>query len=52
MIYPSFNFNDCFASYSNFLDEMVTNEKTQIIMEQFIEKIEKENKREISLNLK
>jgi len=43
MIYPTFNFNDCFASYSNFLDEMVTNEKTQIIMEQVIEKIEKEN---------
>ena len=43
MIYPTFNFNDCFSSYSNFLDEMVTNEKTQIIIEQVIEKIEKEN---------
>ena len=31
LIYPTFNFNDCFSSYSNFLDEIVTNEKTQII---------------------
>ena len=37
------NFNDCFSSYSNFLDEIVTNEKTQIILEQVIQKIEKEN---------
>ncbi len=43
MIYPTFNFSDCFSSYSNFLDEMVTNEKTQIIIDQVIEKIEKEN---------
>ena len=43
IIYPTYNFNDCFCSYANFLDEMVTNEKTQIIMEQVIEKIEKEN---------
>ena len=43
MIYPTFNFNDCFCSYANFLDEMVINEKTQIIIEQVIEKIEKEN---------
>ena len=44
MIYPTYNFNDCFCSYANFLDEMVVNEKTQIIIEQVIEKIEKENK--------
>ena len=43
MIYPTYNFNDCFCSYANFLDEMVVNEKTQIIIEQVIEKIEKEN---------
>ena len=43
LIYPTFNFNDCFSSYSNFLDEIVTNEKTQIILEQVIQKIEKEN---------
>lgn len=44
LIYPTFNFNDCFSSYSNFLDEIVTNEKTQIILEQVINKIETENK--------
>ena len=44
LIYPTFNFNDCFSSYSNFLDEIVTNEKTQIILEQVINKIESENK--------
>ena len=44
LIYPTFNFNDCFSSYSNFLDEIVTNEKTQIILEQVINKIEAENK--------
>jgi hypothetical protein len=43
MIYPSYNFNDCFCSFSNFLDEMVVNEKTQIIIEQVIDKIKKEN---------
>ena len=43
IIYPSFNFQDCFSSYSNFLDEIVTNEKTQIIMNQVIEKINEEN---------
>ena len=43
MIYPTYNFNDCFCSFSNFLDEMVTNEKTQIIIEQVIDKIKKEN---------
>ena len=43
MIFPTFNFNDCFSSYANFLDELVTNEKTQIILEQVIQKIEKEN---------
>ena len=43
MIYPSYNFNDCFCSFSNFLDEMVVNEKTQIIIEQVINKIKKEN---------
>ena len=43
LIYPTLNFNDCFSSYSNFLDEIVTNEKTQIILEQVIQKIEKEN---------
>lgn len=43
MIYPTLNFNDCFSSYANFLDEIVTNEKTQIILEQVIEKIETEN---------
>ena len=37
----TFNFNDCFSSYANFLDELVTNEKTQIILEQVIQKIEK-----------
>ena len=44
LIYPTFNFKDCFSSYSNFLDEIVTNEKTQIILEQVINKIETENK--------
>ena len=44
LIYPTFNFSDCFSSYSNFLDEIVTNEKTQIILEQVINKIETENK--------
>ena len=43
MIFPTFNFNDCFSSYANFLDELVTNEKTQIIIDQVIKKIEKEN---------
>ena len=43
LIYPTFNFKDCFSSYSNFLDEIVTNEKTQIILEQVINKIETEN---------
>ena len=43
LIHSNFNFNDCFSSYSNFLDEIVTNEKTQIILEQVIQKIEKEN---------
>ena len=43
MIYSTLNFNDCFSSYANFLDEIVTNEKTQIILEQVIEKIETEN---------
>ena len=43
MIYPSFNFKDCFSSYSNFLDEIVTNEKTQIIMDEVIQKINEEN---------
>ena len=44
IIYPSFNFKDCYSSYANFLDEIVTNEKTQIIMDQVIQKIEEENK--------
>ena len=43
MIFPTFNFNDCFTSYANFLDEIVTNEKTQIILEQVLENIQKEN---------
>ena len=43
MIYPCFNFKDCFSSYSNFLDEIVTNEKTQIIMDEVIQKINEEN---------
>lgn len=43
MIFPTFNFKDCFSSYANFLDELVTNEKTQVILEQVIQKIEKEN---------
>ena len=43
MIFPTFNFNDCFTSFANFLDEMVKNEKTQIIIEQVINKIEEEN---------
>ena len=44
IIEPSFNFKDCYSSYANFLDEIVTNEKTQIIMEKVIQKIEEENK--------
>ena len=44
IIYPSFNFQDCYSSYANFLDEIVSNEKTQIIMDQVIQKIEEENK--------
>ena len=43
MVYPTYSFNDCFYSFSNFLDEMVINEKTQIIIEQVIDKIKKEN---------
>ena len=43
VICPNFNFKDCYSSYANFLDEIVTNEKTQAIMKQVIEKIEEEN---------
>ena len=43
VIYPNFNFKDCYSSYASFLDEIVTNEKTQSIMEQVIQKIEEEN---------
>ena len=41
--FPSLNFCDCYSSYANFLDEIVTNEKTQIILEQVINNIKKEN---------
>ena len=43
IIYSNFNFRDCYSSYANFLDEIVTNEKTQVIMEKVIEKIKEEN---------
>ena len=43
VIYPNFNFKDCYSSYASFLDEIVTNEKTQSIMGQVIQKIEEEN---------
>ena len=43
VICPNFNFKDCYSSYANFLDEIVTNEKTQAIMKQVVEKIEEEN---------